>query len=177
MKARPIFVTALRVRRESCLARVEERFGSYVATGSHAMARFSGQGNDEAVGCLIMMVFFSRVPRYTHQTLDSRSQSRFSVRLVNIEFPVDVGNEDPALVTHFVMRGYLRAVLALGSIGSEVCEWRRAPPPSSGHISLERGADPKGNRCCFQLPCRSRVCSTTLVVSLETTRSYKVPRG
>ena len=123
----------------SCLARVEERFGSYVATGSHAMARFSGHRHDEAVGCLIMMVFFSRVPRYTHQTLDSRSQSRFSVRLVNIEFPVDVGNEDPALVTHFVMRGYLRAVLALGSIGSEVCEWRRAPSPGSGHISLERG--------------------------------------
>ena len=131
MKARPIFVTALRVRSfmGSCLARVEERFGSYVATGSHAMARFSGHRHDEAVGCLIMMVFFSRVPRYTHQTLDSRSQSRFSVRLVNIEFPVDVGNEDPALVTHFVMRGYLRTVLALGSTGSEVCEWRRAPPP------------------------------------------------
>ena len=90
-----------------------------------------------------MMVFFSRVPRYTHQTLDSRSQSRFSVRLVNIEFPVDVGNEDPTLVTHFVMRGYLRAVLALGSTGSEVCEWRRAPPPGSGHISLERGGRPE----------------------------------
>ena len=100
------------------------------------------------------------------------------MRLANIEFPVDVGNEDPALVTHFVMRGYLRTVLALGSTGSEVCEWRRALPPGSGHISLERGgADPKGNRCCFQLPCRSRVCSTTLVVSLETMRSNKVPRG
>ena len=160
----------------SCLARVEERFGSYVATGSHAMARFSGHRHDEAVGCLIMMVFFSRVPRYTHQTLDSRSQSRFSVRLVNIEFPVDVGNEDPALVTHFVMRGHLRAVLALGSTGSEVCEWRRAPPQAPGIFHRKGGADPKGNRCCFQLPCRSRVGSTTLVVSLETMRSNRVPR-
>ena len=162
----------------SCLARVEEQFGSYVATGSHAMARFSGHRHDEAVGCLIMMVFFSRAA-----TLHASNPGfALAVEVLGAlgQYRVPGRRRQRGSAARHSLRGARLSAYCVGAAVHRQVKCANGdglPSQAPGIFHLKGGADPKGNRCCFQLPCRSRVCSTTLVVSLETMRSNKVPRG